>query len=142
MHDNMSAPYLRHIPRIIPTIEYWEPGMDRPEREKRQSIIDHCLEMNRSGLNQGTSGNISMRHEDGLLITPTGIGDLITYHRSVAEYADMYAAYESLDADTKKQIEGLKAIHRYLPAARVRSPCLQPCFRRPSAAALLSNWWH
>lgn len=27
-----------------------------------------------------------------LLITPTGIGDLITYHRSVAEYAEMYAA--------------------------------------------------
>ena len=27
-----------------------------------------------------------------LLITPTGVGDLITYHRSVAEYAHMYAA--------------------------------------------------
>ena len=27
-----------------------------------------------------------------LLITPTGIGDLISYHRSVAEYAHMYAA--------------------------------------------------
>jgi NitT/TauT family transport system permease protein len=27
-----------------------------------------------------------------LLITPTGIGDLITYHRSVAEYNYMYAA--------------------------------------------------
>lgn len=31
-----------------------------------------------------------------LLITPTGIGDLITYHRSVAEYADMYAAIFSI----------------------------------------------
>ncbi|MDJ0612195.1 MAG: class II aldolase/adducin family protein [Rhizobiaceae bacterium] len=47
--------------------------MDQTERNKRQSIIDHCLEMNRSGLNQGTSGNISVRHEDGLLITPTSI---------------------------------------------------------------------
>lgn len=27
-----------------------------------------------------------------LLITPTGIGDLITYHRSIAEYNYMYAA--------------------------------------------------
>lgn len=27
-----------------------------------------------------------------LLITPTGVGDLISYHRSVAEYAHMYAA--------------------------------------------------
>jgi len=31
-----------------------------------------------------------------LLITPTGVGDLITYHRSVAEYAEMYAAIFSI----------------------------------------------
>ena len=29
--------------------------------------------MNRSGLNQGTSGNISLRWRDGLLITPTSL---------------------------------------------------------------------
>jgi L-fuculose-phosphate aldolase len=28
--------------------------------------------MNRLGINQGTSGNISLRHADGMLITPTG----------------------------------------------------------------------
>jgi NitT/TauT family transport system permease protein len=33
-----------------------------------------------------------------LLITPTGIGDLITYHRSVAEYSEMYAAVFSVIA--------------------------------------------
>ncbi len=38
---------------------------------KRQSIIAACLQMNQSGINQGTSGNISLRHEDGMLITPT-----------------------------------------------------------------------
>lgn len=47
--------------------------MKASERKTRQSIIDHCLEMNQSGLNQGTSGNISVRHEDGLLITPTSL---------------------------------------------------------------------
>jgi len=31
-----------------------------------------------------------------LLITPTGIGDLITYHRAVANYAQMYAAIASI----------------------------------------------
>jgi NitT/TauT family transport system permease protein len=31
-----------------------------------------------------------------LLITPTGIGDLITYHRSQAEYAEMYASIFSV----------------------------------------------
>jgi L-fuculose-phosphate aldolase len=43
------------------------------EIERRASIIDHCLKMNRLGINQGTSGNISLRHGDGLLITPTSI---------------------------------------------------------------------
>jgi L-fuculose-phosphate aldolase len=41
------------------------------EREKRQSIIDACRSMNSLGINQGTSGNISLRHDAGLLITPT-----------------------------------------------------------------------
>lgn len=31
-----------------------------------------------------------------LLITPTGVGDLITYHRSVANYAHMYAVIASI----------------------------------------------
>ena len=41
------------------------------EIEKRQAIIAACLEMNRLGINQGTSGNISVRHDDHILITPT-----------------------------------------------------------------------
>ncbi|WP_299949478.1 class II aldolase/adducin family protein [uncultured Ruegeria sp.] len=47
--------------------------MDDPTLKKRQAIIDHCLLMNSSGLNQGTSGNISIRHDDGMLISPTSI---------------------------------------------------------------------
>jgi len=43
------------------------------EREKRQSIIDACRSMNALGINQGTSGNISLRHDTGLLITPTSV---------------------------------------------------------------------
>jgi len=42
------------------------------DRAKRQSIIDACLRMNSLGINQGTSGNISLRHDQGMLITPTG----------------------------------------------------------------------
>ena len=41
------------------------------DRDKRQSIIDACLRMNALGINQGTSGNSSIRHGNGLLITPT-----------------------------------------------------------------------
>ena len=43
------------------------------ERPKRQSIVDACREMNRLGINQGTSGNISLRHQHGMLITPTSL---------------------------------------------------------------------
>ncbi len=38
-----------------------------------QQIIDTCLEMNALGLNQGTSGNVSARYQEGMLITPSGI---------------------------------------------------------------------
>ena len=41
------------------------------DRAKRQSIITACLRMNQLGINQGTSGNISLRHDGGMLITPT-----------------------------------------------------------------------
>jgi L-fuculose-phosphate aldolase len=36
-------------------------------------IVEACKEMNRAGINQGTSGNISVRHGDGVLITPTSL---------------------------------------------------------------------
>ncbi|QBQ63715.1 L-fuculose-phosphate aldolase [Actinobacillus indolicus] len=38
-----------------------------------RKIIDTCLEMTRLGLNQGTAGNISVRYQDGMLITPSGM---------------------------------------------------------------------
>jgi L-fuculose-phosphate aldolase len=44
---------------------------DQKDREKRQSIIDACRSMNALGINQGTSGSISLRHGEGPLITPT-----------------------------------------------------------------------
>lgn len=41
--------------------------------ELRQKIIDTCLQMNRLGLNQGTSGNVSARAGPGMLITPSAM---------------------------------------------------------------------
>lgn len=43
------------------------------ELDIRRSIIDHCRQMNATGLNQGTSGNISVRHGERMLITPSAI---------------------------------------------------------------------
>nr|VFK22244.1 MAG: L-fuculose 1-phosphate aldolase [Candidatus Kentron sp. MB]VFK32637.1 MAG: L-fuculose 1-phosphate aldolase [Candidatus Kentron sp. MB]VFK76008.1 MAG: L-fuculose 1-phosphate aldolase [Candidatus Kentron sp. MB] len=39
----------------------------------RQQIIDICRKMNHLGLNQGSSGNASLRVGDGFLITPSGL---------------------------------------------------------------------
>ena len=47
--------------------------MSKEEQEKRRDIIAACLWMNSSGLNQGTSGNISVRHGDTMLISPSGV---------------------------------------------------------------------
>ncbi len=47
--------------------------MDTIERELRTQIITKAVWMNDSGLNQGTSGNISARYNDEMLITPSGI---------------------------------------------------------------------
>jgi L-fuculose-phosphate aldolase len=47
--------------------------MSKLERQLRQAIIEKCRWMNASGLNQGTSGNISARHGDRMLITPSGV---------------------------------------------------------------------
>jgi len=41
--------------------------------ELRQQLIETANAMNASGINRGTSGNLSVRLNDGFLITPSGI---------------------------------------------------------------------
>lgn len=43
------------------------------ELDLRKDIVAACREMNRSGLNQGTAGNISVRSGDRMLITPSAL---------------------------------------------------------------------
>ena len=43
------------------------------ERALRRDIVETSLEMERLGINQGTSGNVSARLGDGFLITPSGV---------------------------------------------------------------------
>ena len=49
-----------------------------------------------------------------LLITPTGIGDLITYHSSVADYPRMFAAIASLVAVAAVTLHALERLERRL----------------------------
>lgn len=48
--------------------------MAQPKHQKlRREIIDACLQMNGLGINQGSSGNISVRTAGGFLISPSAI---------------------------------------------------------------------
>jgi L-fuculose-phosphate aldolase len=48
-------------------------GDRREELRLRKLVIATALEMSRSGLSPGRSGNVSARFGDGMLITPTGL---------------------------------------------------------------------
>jgi L-fuculose-phosphate aldolase len=63
----------------------------RQELELRAGIVAACRHMNAIGLNQGTSGNISARFGDRMLITPSGL----PYHELAA--GDLAAM--SIDGD-------------------------------------------
>ncbi len=47
--------------------------MRKAERALREEIVLRCREMNDSGINQGTSGNVSARLGDRMLISPSAV---------------------------------------------------------------------
>jgi NitT/TauT family transport system permease protein len=55
-----------------------------------------------------------------LLITPTGIGDLITYHSSVADYPQMFAAISSIILIAAVSLHALERVERRLFPAEIR----------------------
>ncbi len=50
-----------------------DPADAAADEVKRVTVIATCLAMQASGINQGTSGNVSVRDGNGLLITPSGV---------------------------------------------------------------------
>ncbi|MGQ0665092.1 MAG: ABC transporter permease [Pseudomonadota bacterium] len=59
-------------------------------------VLPHASPVIFAGLRLGVAGGFIGVVLAELLITPTGIGDLITYHRSVADYPEMFAAILSI----------------------------------------------
>ena len=72
----------------------------------------------RLGLAQGFTGAILAE----LLITPTGVGDLITFYRSQAEYAYMYAAILSIIVIASVTITLLQRLEQRLFRPELRAP--------------------
>jgi len=71
------------------------------ESTLRQSIVDQCRKMNDLGINQGTSGNISVRFNDGMLISPSGM----PYEQMRAEDVVFVKPDGSYDGDIKPSSE-------------------------------------
>jgi ABC-type nitrate/sulfonate/bicarbonate transport system permease component len=72
----------------------------------------------RLGLAQGFTGIVLAE----LLITPTGVGDLITFHRSLAEYDRMFAAILSIILVASVSITLLQHAERRLFRPELRTP--------------------
>jgi L-fuculose-phosphate aldolase len=51
-------------------------------RDLRDEVIETCLKMNEEGINQGTSGNVSVLTDEGFLITASGV----PYHKMKPEH--------------------------------------------------------
>jgi NitT/TauT family transport system permease protein len=63
-----------------------------------------------AGLRLGTAAGFVGAILAELLISPTGVGDLITYHQSVGEYPQMYAAIVSVIAMSAMFLAALERI--------------------------------
>jgi NitT/TauT family transport system permease protein len=79
-------------------------------------ILPHAAALIFAGLRLGLAmGFIGIVIAE-LLITPTGIGDLITYHSSVADYPKMFASIASIVAFAAITIYALERLeHRLFP---------------------------
>lgn len=77
-------------------------------------IIPDASPMIFAGLRLGVSAGFIGIVLAELLITPTGIGDLITYHRAVAEYAEMYATIASIIIFSAVALSGLQRLETIL----------------------------
>jgi len=78
----------------------------------RRELIEACRSMNSLGINRGTAGNISVRHGDGLLISPTGI----PYDKLLPEHVVALRWDGSYDGDVLPSSEW--RFHRDILAAR------------------------
>ena len=73
-----------------------------PRLDLGQALIDTCLAMNASGINQGTSGNVSVRlSANRFLITPSGVpyerlnpADMVEMDLSGGYYGDLLPSTE------------------------------------------------
>lgn len=83
-------------------------------------VLPHAAPMIFTGLRLGFAmGFIGVVIAE-LLITPTGVGDLITYHSSVANYPHMFAAVSSIIVLAAVSLHALERLERRLFPPSIR----------------------
>ncbi len=87
---------IRHTSRSL--LEMCRSFLGTRRQEITKIILPYASSMIFAGLRLGVSGAFIGIVLAELLITPTGIGDIISYNRAVAKYAEMYAAIFSIIA--------------------------------------------
>ena len=89
-------------------------------QEVMKIILPHAAALVFTGLRLGLAmGFIGVVIAE-LLITPTGIGDLITYHSSVADYPKMFASIVSIIAVAAVTLYALERLERRMFPAEIR----------------------
>jgi NitT/TauT family transport system permease protein len=87
---------VRNVPTSL--VEMSRSFMGTRAQQVAQVILPAAAPMMFAGIRLGVAEGFSGVVLAELLITPTGIGDLITYHRSIANFAEMYAVIFSIVA--------------------------------------------
>lgn len=99
-----------------------------------EAIPEACRAINASGLNQGTSGNVSVRDGDGMVVTPSGVPyDVMTPEMMVPVAADGRASGDLLPSSEwrmhldiyRARPEAMAVVHVHSPYAAALS-----CHRR------------
>jgi len=92
------------------------------QQEVIKIILPHAGALIFAGLRLGLAMGFIAIVIAELLITPTGIGDLITYHSSVADYPEMFAAIASIIVIAAITIHGLERLERRIFPPEIREP--------------------
>jgi NitT/TauT family transport system permease protein len=87
---------VRNVPASL--LDMSRSFMGSRAQQIRQVVLPAAAPMMFAGIRLGVAEGFSGVVLAELLITPTGIGDLITFHRSIANYPHMYAVIASIVA--------------------------------------------
>jgi ABC-type nitrate/sulfonate/bicarbonate transport system permease component len=104
---------VRHTPRSL--LEMGQSFMGSRRQLIGKIILPSATPVIFAGLRLGTAAGFVGAVLAELLVTPTGIGDIITYNQSIAEYPKMYAAIAAVIVVSVLFIELLGTVeHRFL----------------------------